>query len=99
MLIGNYKIESDSLNIVLYQKRVRKKGKKELWGIVGYYGSLKSALKAIADLEIKLTELKDFKTICKRQNSIYKLIERALNRCENVEKMCSAVEEQGSKAA
>lgn len=76
MEIGKkYKIESDSLNITLFKRGVSKKDKKESWRVIGYFSSVKNALKALADLKIKESELKDLKSIIKKQEEIYRLIE------------------------
>lgn len=76
MLIGkDYKVESDSFNVTLYQRRISKKNQKEYWLAVGYFATVKNALKELADRELRETELKDFKAVVKRQDEIYGLIE------------------------
>jgi len=65
MKIGkNYKVESDSLNVTLYKKKIVKKTGKEYWSAIGFYSSLRNALKGLVDLFVKETELKDFRTVC-----------------------------------
>ncbi|KKN21717.1 hypothetical protein LCGC14_0922570 [marine sediment metagenome] len=79
MLIGNrYKIESDGLNVTLLKKRIARIGDhkgEEYWTAEGYYGTVANALKALVDMGVKETQLKDFKTIVKKQGELYKLIE------------------------
>ncbi len=77
MLIGNkYKIESDSLNITLYKKAVTKKEGKVYWMAIGYFSRFGNALKALVDLEVKETQVKDFREVCRKQEELYKLIDR-----------------------
>ena len=80
MLIGKkYKIESDNLNIVLYKRRVTKatakKPSHDYWYVEGYYSKISNALKALVDLGVAETGLKDLKTVVKKQEEIYRLIE------------------------
>lgn len=86
MLIGNkYKIESDELNIILYKKRVitgtgkghpaTKPIGSEYWEAIGYYSSLKNALKGLVDFGVRETKLKDLKVIIARQDELHALID------------------------
>ncbi len=68
MKIGNkWKIESDSLNIILYRKKKRvKKDTKEVyedWETMGYFSTIPNALREMINQRIRDTELKDVKTI------------------------------------
>ena len=68
MKIGNkWKIESDSLNIILYRKKKRvKKDTKEVyedWEPMGYFSTIPNALREMINQRIRDTELKDVKTI------------------------------------
>ena len=75
----NYKTESDSLNVILSKREVSKKPLgKERWRTVGYYSTFESALKALIDMEIKGTGLKDFETLVNKIDELYKLIESLL---------------------
>ncbi len=77
MIIGEYKIESDELNTTLSKRMITQKGDnegKEYYHPIGYYSSFKAALKALTDLEVRLTELKDFKIVVAKQDELYKLI-------------------------
>ena len=81
MLIGkNWKVEADSFNIILFKRCIGKnkktgdKGSGENWAIEGYYGTFKGAIKALADQEVKETELKDLKTVSAKQDELYNLI-------------------------
>lgn len=78
MLIGkNYKIESDTLNVILSKRSVAQSGKnkgQELWTQIAYFSNIENALKHLADLEIHGTGLTDLKTVLKKQEELYKLI-------------------------
>jgi len=76
MNIGkNYKIESDAMNVTVYQRQVRKKDKSEYWKAISYFANVKNALKFIADLEVNETGMGDVKTVIKKQEEIYTLID------------------------
>lgn len=76
MNIGeNYRIESDSLNVTLYEKRITKKEHNVSWVAIGYYSRFGNALKALMDLGVKKTGLRDYGLVCKKQDELYKLIE------------------------
>ena len=74
MLIGNYKIESDALNITLKKRGVSKKTGKETWHLIGYYGNVKAVLHDLVELEVKLTGVKEFETIVKKLEELHSLI-------------------------
>lgn len=75
MQVGkNYKVVSDSLNVTLYKRYASRAGD-EKWKVAGYYSSIKSALSALVDCEVKETELKDLATVSQKQDELYKLIE------------------------
>ena len=80
MEIGiRYKIESNAKNVILYEKVKRKRlitGETyEDWREMGYYATLEGALKELAEMKLRETELKDVKTIVCKQDEIYKLID------------------------
>lgn len=80
MLIGTeWKIEADSLNVVLYRKtkRVKKDAKEpyEVWKTVGYFASVANALHALVELKIKESELKDLNTVVAKINEVHTLID------------------------
>ena len=76
MEIGKrYKIESDSMNITLYRINVTKKTNKEYWVAEGYYNSVQNALKALVDKELAGTGLNDLKTVSRKQDELYKMID------------------------
>jgi len=62
----NYAIGADPLNIILYQRKVTKKGKTpgtETWRAIRYYRNCENALEGLVDLKINSTDLKDLETI------------------------------------
>jgi len=76
MLIGkDYKIEADSLNVTLYERRISKKTQKEYWLAIGYFSRFGNALKSLVDLRVRGTGLRDFNTVCQKQDELYKLID------------------------
>lgn len=80
MLIGKkWKIEADSLNIILYKrytvKATDKKPKHDYWKVEGYFSRVENALAYLVDLEVAETELKDLRTVIEKLNQLYELIE------------------------
>jgi len=80
MLIGkNYKIESDSLNVILFygsiQKRRATNEPFERWNPIGYYSTVKNALHGLVNREIKATELKDLQTVVAKIDELHQLID------------------------
>ena len=79
MLIGkNYKVESDALNVTLYERKVSNKSGKELWCVIGYYSTPANALHALVNLKVLETELKDLHTVVKKIDEVNKQIEQAV---------------------
>ena len=85
MLIGkSHKIESDNLNVMLYELHpagVNKKTGKEFpdrWEVTGYYSNVKNALHSLVEKEIAGTGFKDFKTVADKVQELHDLI-AALN--------------------
>ena len=94
MLIGNdFKIEKGGLDIIVSKKTVSKKDSQKIgWRTVGYFGSLHSALRCLADEGVRDSGLTDMKTIVAKQAQIHKLIseikvvyEKDLAREKNIE--------------
>lgn len=87
MLIGtNWKIEADSLNVVLYRKHTGGKnpitgeiGKNIYWSQEGYYATLHGALASLVDNEIRDTKLEDVKYVCSKIDELYTLIQSITN--------------------
>ena len=74
MLIGkSHKIESDSLNVTVLEKKKTKAGK-IYWKAIAYFSAPKEALKFLVDLKVKETGLVDLKTVVKKQDELYELI-------------------------
>lgn len=75
MLIGDkYKIESDSLNVTLFQKGTSKNNGKVYWRPIAYFSSFKNALDHLVDLEVMKTGLKDYRAVVEKQKELYQLI-------------------------
>jgi len=82
MNIGkDWKIESDSMNVVLLRKRTRHQkdtGKAYTdWEIHGYFSTVHNALKELVNQEVRETELKDIKSIQASIDNLHQLIETA----------------------
>ena len=75
MLIGKkYRIESDALNVTLYEKEVAKKTGVIRWRPIAYFSNIKWALRHFANLELKLSGLKDMEAVNKKQEEILAVI-------------------------
>ena len=80
MIIGNYKIESDSLNVTVSIKRVNTGRKNpeqagtEYYMPVAYFADVKGALKYIVKQEVNATGLADLETVVKKQDELFELI-------------------------
>jgi hypothetical protein len=75
MLIGKkYKVESDAMNVILYEKEIAKKDGDIRWRPMAYFSSIKYALRYLVNLELKATGLKDLETVNKKQEEILALI-------------------------
>ena len=76
MLVGmEYKVESDSLNVTLYERRLTKEVQKEYWVAINHFSRFGNALKALVDMKVKGTKLEDFRAVCEKQDELYKLID------------------------
>ena len=75
MKIGSdWKIESDSDNIILMKSHISKKGKnegEEYWTTEGFYSSPKSALRALTLKEIKGTGIRDLETVVDKVEELF----------------------------
>lgn len=75
MQIGkDYKLTSDSMNIILSRKQVSKKNGTEYWKNEAYFSNPKNALKYIVDQQIREVWVGGLETITKRQDELYRLI-------------------------
>jgi len=75
MLIGeNIKIESDDLNVTLYQKGTSKNSGKVYWRPIAYFSCVENALKHLVDLAVMKTGLKDYRAVVEKQKELYQLI-------------------------
>jgi hypothetical protein len=75
MLVGQkYKIESDSLNVTLYEKTKGKKPDSTTWRAIGFFSSPQNALQHLVTLGVMKTGLKDLKTVIEKLEELYGLI-------------------------
>ena len=85
MLIGNkFKIESDSLNVTLYE-RAKSKTAATNWRSIAFFSSVQNALDYLIDLEVMATGLKDLKSVAEKQNELYSLVKQLGNIPEGTE--------------
>jgi len=85
MLIGNrYKIESDSLNVTLYEV-AKSKTAVTRWRAIAFFSSFKNALEYLVDLGVMETGLKDLRTVVKKQDELYSLVKQLGNIPERIE--------------
>ena len=80
MLIGKrWKIESNELNITISKRHTVKATPAtpahDVWKVFGYYATIKNALIGLVDQGVRESELTDLKTISKKQDELYKLID------------------------
>ena len=81
MKIGNNcKLESDSLNITLSERKATKpepgKPSHDYWVPVGYFPCPENALKFLVDHKIRGDGFKDLQKITKRQQELYDMIRK-----------------------
>ena len=69
MIIGDkYRIESDSLNVTLYE-RAKSKTAATNWRSIAFFSSVQNALDYLIDLEVMATGLKDLKSVAEKVKS------------------------------
>jgi len=71
MDIGNYRLKTIPLNIVLLERN-----KKGNYRDIGFYSTPAQALDALVDREVLGTGLKDLETVTEKQNELYRLIQQ-----------------------
>ena len=79
-----YSIESDVLNVTVYEHSIVKKEESENFGKevkkpVGYLTTIDQAFKFLIDREVKGTGMEDFNTIMNKITELRSDIERCLN--------------------
>jgi len=83
MKIGSrYKIESDPMNVILFEKITRKKKDTGVsytaWQTIGYYATVENALNGLVDQKVRDTELKDLKLVIKEISDLREMVRTAL---------------------
>ncbi|WP_419749321.1 hypothetical protein [Terrisporobacter petrolearius] len=71
-------ISTDDKNVTIQEKVVTEKedgSVKTSWKVIGYYGSINSALKGIVRKEINGTGLKNFNTVCEKIEELNEYID------------------------
>jgi hypothetical protein len=84
----NYKLESDTLNVTLLERRVVKRETsrsklgigEEYWKPIAYFSSLRNALTYLMDREVCKTGLKDVKEILDKLNEVETVIRNAVRK-------------------
>jgi hypothetical protein len=73
MLISeNYRIESDNLNVTLYEKT--KNEKRTTWRAIGFFATPQNALQHLVNLGVMETGMQDLKTVVKKLEELYDLM-------------------------
>ena len=60
----NWRVGTDSLNIILYQRQVNKKTGKEYWRAHSYYSTVANALVELVNQGVRDIKMADLKTVC-----------------------------------
>ena len=77
MLLGkNWKIESNELNITLYERRESKNTGREYWRAHSYYSSVASALEGLVNINVNRSGLRDLETVNLKIEELHRLIEK-----------------------
>lgn len=74
---SSFKLGADSLNVILYERHIGKKGEskgEEVWRKIAYFSNPQNALKYLVDYEVRKTGLEDVKTVCQKIDELYALI-------------------------
>ena len=75
----DYRIESDELNVTIFQRTQPRRGK--LGGTyrpIMYFGSFETALKCLADHHIMSIGVQNLEKVFEEQKKIYKMIEKSM---------------------
>ncbi|MEN8075716.1 hypothetical protein ABFP60_02075 [Clostridioides difficile] len=80
MIVGKYSIESDALNVTVYEiSKVKDKDSKnfgkETKKAIGYFSTMHQAYKFIVDREVRITGLTDLNTVMEKINELFNYIE------------------------
>lgn len=87
MLLGErYKLESDSFNVSLYKRVEVKKTGGTRWKPIAYFSSPHNALRYLVGLELMETGMADLKTVVKKQEELYTLINSLRGMPERVQR-------------
>jgi len=82
-----YKVESDSLNITLYEKGISKTNRKVYWRPIAYFSNLTNAFDHMVDLEVAKTSLKDFGAVVEKQKELHQFIKSLQNTSELLQRV------------
>ena len=86
MIIGDkYKIESDNLNVTLYEKAKSKNPGIKAWQAIAFFSNPHTALHHLVTLGVMETKMKDLKTVCEKLDELYPLVNTLKGLPERVE--------------
>ena len=74
LLDENWKIESDELNVTLYERHASKKSDRAYWRPHSYYSSVANALKGLVNTKVNRTGMRDLDTVQKEIDKLHQLI-------------------------
>ena len=83
MIIDKYAIETDALNVTVYERsevkdKESKNFGKETKKAIGYFSTMHQAYKFIVDREVRVTGLTDLDTVMEKMNELFRYIEERL---------------------
>lgn len=83
MIIDKYAIETDALNVTVYEisevkDKESKNFGKETKKAIGYFSTMHQAYKFIVDREVRVTGLTDLDTVMEKMNELFRYIEERL---------------------
>ena len=83
MIIDKYAIETDALNVTVYEisevkDKESKNFGKETKKAIGYFSTMHQAYKFIVDREVRVTGLTDLDTVMEKMKELFRYIEERL---------------------
>ena len=73
LLDERWKIESDELNVTIYERYVSRKSGREYWSPHSYFSGVVNALKGLVNIKVNRTVMRDLKTGRKEIDKLHHL--------------------------
>lgn len=71
----SWKIEADSMNVILYQRHKRKKDGQYVWLVAGYFSDVKNALHELIEQKVRQSKLTDLQKVESAINELHTIID------------------------